>query len=162
MITFSKVKSSTIEFGKRIMKLSQFGTKTAKEVGPFGFDSSAPEDLTAIFSETTNKDESIIIGYINKNQVAQVGESRMYAINNSGEVVSYIFCRANGTTEIMGNEFSAVRYENLEIDLNSFKDLINAELSKISVSIGSLGGVYTELPLIININNSKSENVKIK
>ena len=100
MLTFSKLKSSSIEQGKRILKVFQFGAKTAKESSPFGFDSSAPENWTAIFGETSNKGESVIIGYINKNQLAEVGSSRIYAVGSSGEVVGVCAFKGFGSSGV--------------------------------------------------------------
>ena len=137
MLTFSKLKSSTIEQGKRILKVFQFGAKTAKESSPFGFDSSAPENWTAIFGETSNKGESVIIGYINKNQLAEVGSSRMYALGSSGEVVGYVHSRASGVLELNGSTFSGVRFQNLRAATDQADALRNAEFAKIAVSIAA-------------------------
>lgn len=162
MLTFSKLKSSSIEQGKRILKVFQFGAKTAKEVSPFGFDGCAPENWTAIYGETSNKGESVVIGYINKNQLAEVGGSRMYALGSSGEVVGYVYARASGVLELNGNAFSSVRFQNLVQAINAQNVLINAELAKISVSIGLLGGSYIVAPVSTNLTNSESATVKLK
>jgi len=162
MITFSKIKSATIEAGKRILKINQFGAKTAKESYPFGFDSQPLEDWTAIYSETSNKSESVIIGYINKNQLAEPGSSRMYALGESGEVVGFVHCRASGVLELNGSSFSSVRFQNLVQAINAQNVLINAELSKIAVSIGLLGGSYVPGTISTNLTSSESATVKIK
>jgi hypothetical protein len=163
MITLAKVKSSAIENGKRIVKVLQFGTKTAKEVGPFGFDSSAPENWTAIFAETTNKDESVIVGYINKNQLSGIGESRMYSLGDDGSLKAYILCDGKGQISLNGNQFSSVRFENLQTSLNAQNSLINAELTKIAIAINSIApGAYVPAPVSININTAKSGSVKLK
>jgi len=162
MLTFAKVKSSSIEQGKRILKVFQFGAKTAKEVGPFGFDSSAPENWTAIYGETSNKAESVIIGYINKNQLAEVGGSRMYALDSSGEVVGYVYARASGVLELNGSTYSGVRFQNLVQAINAQNVLINAELAKVAVSIAALGGSYAPGTISTNLTSSESPTVKLK
>jgi len=162
MLTFAKVKSSSIENFKRIVKVFQFGAKTAKECGPFGFDSSAPENWTAIYGETSNKGESVIIGYINKNQLAEVGGSRMYALGSSGEVVGYVYARASGVLELNGSEFSGVRFQNLKIATDQTNTLINSELAKIALAIGTLGGSYIVAPVSTNLASSESITVKLK
>ena len=162
MITFSKLKSSSIEQGKRILKVFQFGAKTAKESSPFGFDSSAPENWTAIFGETSNKGESVIIGYINKNQLAEVGSSRMYALGSSGEVVGYVHSRASGVLELNGSAYSGVRFQNLKIATDQADSLINAEFAKIAVSIAALGGSYIVAPVSTNLTSTESQTVKLK
>jgi hypothetical protein len=162
MVTFSKFKSATIEGGKRILKVLQFGVKTAKECGPFGFDSQPLADFTAIYSDTSNKGESVIIGYINKHQVAEAGGSRMYALGSSGEVVSWVYVRASGDVELNGSEFSAVRFQNLKTATDASDNLINAELAKIAAAIASLGGTYTPGSITTDLTSSESETVKIK
>jgi len=162
MISLGKYFSSVIEQGKRILKVSQFGTKTAKESYPFGFDSQPLQGMTAIYAETSNADESVIIGYINKNQLVGPGESRMFSVDDSGAVVAYVRCDSAGRISLSGNAFSSVRFENLQSALNSQNNLINAELSKIAVSIGALGGSYIVAPVTIDISSSQSSDVKLK
>jgi hypothetical protein len=162
MITYSKLKSSTIENGKRILKVLQFGTKTAKECAPFGFDSAAPENMTAIFSETSNAGESVIIGYINKNQLAEPGESRMYSVDSTGAVKAYIFAKKTGEVEINGNENFAVRFDPLNDALIEQQTKINTELINIAAAISALGGTYINISINTNFETAKSETVKLK
>jgi hypothetical protein len=163
MITFSKFKSSTIEQGKRILKVLQFGAKTAKESYPFGFDSSPLENLTAIYAETTNKGEAVIIGYINKNQIAELGGSRMYSLDSTGNLKAYAYARASGILELNGNQYTSVRYENLLQAINSQNALINAELVKIAAGLNAIvPGSYIPGSITINLTSSQSPTVKIK
>jgi hypothetical protein len=162
MLTFSKLSSSVIEGGKRILKVMQYGAKTAKESGPFGFDSSAPEGWTAIYGETSNMGESVILGYINKNQLAEVGGSRMYALDGNGDVVGFVYARASGNLELNGNAFSAVRFQNLKTAIDNNDSLINAELAKIATAIGTLGGAYVVAPISTNLANTESATVRLK
>ena len=163
MITFSKMKSSTIEQGKRILKVLQFGAKTAKESYPFGFDSSPLENWTAIYAETTNKGEAVIIGYINKNQIAELGGSRMYSLDSTGNLKAYAYARASGILELNGNQYTSVRYENLLQAINSQNALINAELVKIATGLNAIvPGSYIHAPVSTNLTSSQSPTVKIK
>jgi hypothetical protein len=162
MISLARFKSAIIEGGKRILKVEQFGAKTAKECYPFGFDSMPPENWTAIYADTANKDESVIIGYINKNQLAEAGGSRMYALGSFGEVVGFVRCGANGITELNGSAFSSVRFESLKIAIDNNDTLINTELAKIATAITALGGVYSPVSIETNLLNTKSETVKLK
>lgn len=163
MLTFSKLKSSSIEQGKRILKVFQFGAKTAKEVGPFGFDSAAPENWTAIYGETSNKGESVVIGYINKNQLAEVGGSRMYALGSSGEVVSFVYARASGVLELNGSTYSGVRFQPLKSAIDANDLMVAGELSKIALVLNSLVlGSYTPGPISTNLTGAESSTVKLK
>lgn len=161
-ISLSKLKSSTIEQGKRILKVLQFGAKTAKESYPFGFDSVPPADWTAIYAETTNKDESVIIGYINRNQLASIGEARVYALGSNKEVTAFVWARSGGDLYLNGSTFSAVRFSPLDSALQTQKTAVNAELIKIQAAISALGGSYVISPINVNINPSESPTVKLK
>jgi hypothetical protein len=161
-ISFSKIKSSVIEAGKRILKVEQFGAKTAKEAYPFGFDSVPPEGFTAIFAETTNKDASVIVGYINKNQLAEVGASRMYALGESGEVSGFVYVRASGVLELNGSDFSAVRYENLKAKIYLLQTQINSQWPLIAAGIATGGGTYTPTSVNVDFSNTQSPTVKLK
>lgn len=162
MITFSKTDSSIIERAKRILKVIQFGAKTAKESSPYGFDSSPIKGMTAIYAETSNKAESVVVGYINKNQLAEIGEARIYSTNEAGTTMATIFLKNTGDIHLNGNEYSAVRFEPLSQSVQEMRDAINMELSNIAFAITSLSGTYAPTPLNTNINSSKSQTVKIK
>ena len=162
MISLAKVKSFVIEEGKRIVKVLQHGVKTAKEVSPFGIDSGPLEDMTAIYLETENRNEAVIVGYINKNRVAEAGEIRLYSTGPLYQEKSYIYLKKDGKININGDAFSAVRFEPLKSSFSSLDLSVNTELGKISASIAALSGTY--LPGVINtsIDNSKSEDILIK
>jgi len=164
--TLAKVKSFVIESGKRILTVMQYGAKTAKEAYPFGFDSAPLADYTAIYLETSNKDESVIVGYVNKAQIAKLGESRMYALRSSGEsigeLLGFVYCREDGTTAINGSEFSAVRFQNLKTAIDNSDTLINTELAKIATAITTLGGSYIVSNISTDLTSSESETVKLK
>ena len=162
MITFAKVRSSTIEGGKRILKVLQFGTKTAKEVSPFGFDSSPLDNWTAIYSETTNKSDSVIIGYINQNAIAESGESRMFSLGSDGLVLGWVHLKKNGNLELNGGTYSAVRFENLVQAIDNQNVLINSELAKIAIALTALGGTYIVSNIMTNLTASQSSTVKLK
>lgn len=162
MITFGKVDSTLLNLGKRIVKFFEYGAKTASESSPFGLDSNPIKDMVAIHANTSNNGESVIIGYINKNQLAEVGESRLYSVDSNGAVKSFIWNKSDGKLWLNGNTHSAVRFSPLNTALQSQKDLINIELGKIATAIGLLGGSYTPSNISINIDNSESQDVKIK
>lgn len=162
MITLAKLASSIIENGKRILKLKQFGVKTAKEVAPFGFDSQAPEGWTAIYAETSNKEDAVVIGYVQKNALVEAGEARLYALGSNGELVGYVWSKKDGTTGINGFDHSAVRFGPLVTASNDQNVLIQTELAKIAIAIGLLGGSYTPGPTAANLLQAESPTVKIK
>ena len=162
MITFSKIDSTILTAGKRIIKFLQFGPKTASESLPYGLDSNPIKGMTAIYAATSNDAESVIIGYIQKNQLCEVGESRLFSTDENGVLKAYIWNKKDGTIEINGNDYTAVRYLPLNTGLQNQNILINIELTKIALAITTLGGSYALASITTDISNSESDSVKLK
>jgi hypothetical protein len=162
MITFAKLDSSILNLGKRIYKFLQFGAKSASESLPYGLDSSPIKGMTAIYATTSNDAESVIIGYIQKNQLSEVGESRLFSTDENGVLKAFIWNKKNGTIEINGSDFTAVRYAPLNTGLQAQNALINTELTKIALAISTLGGSYAPATITTDISNSESNTVKLK
>ena len=160
MITFSKVRDFVIENGKRILKVQEYGVKTAKVASNYGDDSQPLKNMTAIYSPTAVNSEPVIIGYINTNQVAQEGEKRIFSQSLDGSLSFAIHLKTNGTCEIGGAVDNAVRFNALQSSLASSDTLLNAELAKIATAIGSLGGVYTVATVATDISSSKINEIK--
>ena len=65
--------------------------QTSIEAMPYGVDSNPIKDMVAVYSETTGKGETVIIGYLNKNLKAEVGEFRTFSTDsNGGRKVLYL------------------------------------------------------------------------
>lgn len=157
MVSLAKVKESIIEKSRRIIKVIQYGVKTAKQVAPYGIDSTPLENLTAIYCESENDNEAIIIGYINKNHITKKGEIRIYS--DSG---AYVHCKDNGIVDINGNDYSAVRYQELNLELQKQISLLNIELSKIATAGATIGMIYAPTLLQIDLTQSESSTVRLK
>lgn len=164
MIALAKYFSSVITNGKRIIKSKGIGgtAMTTKECYPFGFDSQALEGWTAVYSSTANRDEDVIVGYINKGQLAGAGESRMYAVGSNGELVGFMWCKADGTLELNGSAYTAVRFAPLNTAIENKDTSINTELEKIALAITSLGGIYTPGTITTSLAPAESQTVKLK
>lgn len=160
MISLSKIISSVVKSGSRILKVSQYGAKTADECAPFGDDSSPLKDMIAVYADTGEIGEPVIIGYLNENQLAKPGEKRLYSLNETGELSFYAWLKSDGTMELGGKTDNLVRYKPLDAGLQNHNALINAELAKISIAIGLLGGSYTPVALTIDISQSKITEIK--
>ena len=160
MITFSKVRDFVIENGKRILKVQEYGVKTAKVASNYGDDSQPLKNMTAIYSPTAVNSEPVIIGYINTNQVAQEGEKRIFSQSLDGSLSFAIHLKTDGSCEIGGNVDNAVRFNALQSSLASSDTLLNAKLAKIATAIGSLGGVYTVATVATDISSSKINEIK--
>lgn len=137
MMTFSKFKESTITAFKRVLKVDQFGTKTALESSPFGIDSSPIKDMIAVYSNTSNDSESVVVGYINKNQIAESGETRLFSLNDSGILKAYLHLKKDGIIEINGNDDFAVKFNSLYSKLIEAQTAINLELTKLNTAVNT-------------------------
>lgn len=100
MITFSKAKDFTIEQGKRILKVLQFGAKTAKVASDYGDDSNPIDNMTAIYAETSVNSEPVVLGYINTQQIAQKGEKRIFSQKENGDLAFEIYLKNDGSCSI--------------------------------------------------------------
>lgn len=124
-----KVISTEIDnLNRRLVKFLRFGksdVQTSLEAAPFGVDSNPIEDMVAIYAETGEKGKTTIIGYLNKNQLAEPGETRLYSTDDDGEQQFYIWLRKDGTVEIGGDTKHMVRYEELQTAFDELKSDFN-------------------------------------
>jgi hypothetical protein len=138
----SKVLQSAINSTVRKVQILLF--KRAREVEqsvPYGIDSAPVKDMVALYANTGEMGQSVIIGYLYKDAVAEVGSIRLYSEGG------YVHLRANGNLELLGTAKHMVRYEELETGFNSLKqsvtDLTTAFNSHVHATVASLG---TPLP----------------
>ena len=157
MITNATVDSTSTEDGMRMIKVDQFGAKEPYECAPFRFDSNPVKDMTAVYADTSENGEPIIIGYINENQLADVGELRLYNSNKS-----YIWLKNDDTIELNGNSRTIVAFIDLKTELENTINKLNVELTKIQTAITALGGAYAQVNVEVNIDNSEVKDVKVK
>lgn len=160
MGTITKIDSTSVEDGFRSAKVEQYGMKTADLVQSFGEDSNPISGMMAVFEETDTDGEPIIIGYINPNAIAAVGEKRMYSVDASGNEQAFIWLKNNGDIELNGSSDNVVRYSELERGLLAMVQKLNAELTKIQVGISALGGTYAKVNVDVDIKGAKIDNVK--
>lgn len=160
MISTAKVKQWSIEKGKRILKLLQFGAKTAKVAAPFGDDSNPVKDMTAIFAETSVSGEPFVIGYVNTNMLAAVGEKRIFSLKESGSLSTYIWLKNDETMELGGNADHAVRFSKLKAGIDAKDELIQAELVKIKAALQTVGGTYIPGTITTDIEAAKIDKIK--
>lgn len=148
---------------KRTIKFRRLGKndiQTSDEALPYGIDSNPIKDMVAVYAETGEKGKTVIIGYINKKQVAEVGETRLFSTNSSGVLQNYIWLKANGNIEVGGNTDNMVKYSPLNTAMQTLIANINIQLTAISVGIASAGGSYTPTPLTLDITGAKIDKVK--
>lgn len=144
--------------------------QTSYESMPFGVDSVPIKDLIAIQMETSQRGKTVIVGYINKNQIADVGELKIYATNSTGVEQGYVHLKnngtitANGTTiELNGNVDNVVKFIPLDAALKAQDTLLNTEFAKIQTVLNTLApGAYIPAPITTNIVGAKVATVKVQ
>lgn len=148
---------------RRLVKFLRFGrddVQTSLQAGPYGTDSNPIKDMVAIYSETQEKGKTIIVGYINRNQMADAGENRIFSTDSSGNVKTFIWLKNDGTMLVGGDTDNMVRYIPLDSGLQALKDLIQTELTKIATGIAGAGGSYTPGTLSVDISGAKINEIK--
>lgn len=176
MINLTKLKEATVQAGKRIAKLVRYGNSdvvTANDVVPFGIDSGVPAGYIAVYAEVKNKQERVVVGYLNINALCAAGESRLYSTNSEGDSIStYVMLRTDGSMELGGSAYNATRYQEVETAYNELKETVNnlvqafnshihATPAGASVAPTAVPGVIPATPSSGDITPAKSDNIKM-
>jgi hypothetical protein len=157
------VKSTFIQDSYRMVKVVRFGKDDVQEVSecsPFGVDANPIANMGAVYAETIDDSEPVIVGYINKEQLASPGEIRLFSTDSDGNLKTYLWLKANGDTLLGGDADNAVRYSKLNEGLTTFTNFLNEQLVLISTGIATGGGSYTPGTASIDISQSKIEEIK--
>lgn len=128
MVTIVKTIASKLEDAYRHIKVQVMGkndVQTPVEASPYGMDSNPVKDLAAIYALSTVSGEPVIIGYLLKDRLAEVGELRLYATNASGALQNYIWLKSNGDILVGGDADNLVRYTPTETAFNDLKSTVN-------------------------------------
>lgn len=134
-MNITKLISTQIKNGLRFIKVLRSGksdTREGYQVTPFGDDSNPVnyEGMRAIFCETEVKGKQIIIGYIHPNQLAAIGEKRIFSTDANGQVKFYIWLHSNGTCDFGGNTNHLTQYEALKTAFDQLKSDFNDLVTK--------------------------------
>lgn len=157
---FSKVISFDFDSVKKrwikILKSGKSDIQRVKEAGPMGIDSGALKDMIAIYSETSQQGHPVIIGYLNKNQLAKPGELRLFSTDPAGTLNYYLWFRNNGI-EINGIGNFLTKFNELKAGFDLFVLEYNAH-----THTGNLGAPTTPplIPTTANIDGAKAMNIK--
>jgi hypothetical protein len=143
----------------KVVRLGNADVQEVDEVAPFGVDANPIEDMEAIYLETSTRGGAVIVGYMNRNQLADKGEVRLYSVDSNGMQKTFIWLKKDGTIEIGGTTDNAVRYAPLNEKLQQLVTFLNQELGKISVGISGAGGSYTPGTATLDISGAKIDNI---
>lgn len=153
-------------------------TFTAEEVSSYGVDSRPIKGMVALYTTSEVDGAEVIVGYLNKNRIAELGESRMFSTDDSGIVKFNIWLRNSGEL-LMGtssnpSEYNkhAVEHEALKTEFNKLKKTVNDHIQDYNththpyanVTTPSTTSVTTSLstPDTSNIDNAKIDKIKYK
>lgn len=168
-MNFVKTISSVSTKGRRIVKFLRYGLKdvqTSYEAMPYGIDSSPIKDMIALYGPTAQDGKTVIIGYINVNQIAKPGEFRTFATDANGVQKFYTHMKDDGTMEVGGKTKHMTRYEGLETAFNDFKSDMNAFITKYNAHTHAAPGgatgppTPTASPTAADITGAKINEIK--
>lgn len=153
MIKLVKIISTSFDsFKKRIVKVMVMGkndVQTCQQSTPFGIDSNPIPNLVAIYAKTGEMGKTVIIGYLNKDLLADIGETRIFSTDEAGILKSYIWLKNDETIEIGGDDDFMVRYSALATAFNLLKTDLNAARAALSLP-----------PSLADISGAKIDKIK--
>ena len=171
-----KVISTKIDsVNRRLTKFLRFGNSDIQEclqTAPFGVDSNPTKDMIAIYSNTSTKGKNVILGYINKNQLADIGETRLFSTDSSGVLQQYILLKNDGDINFGGTAGNLTRYQELKTGFDQLKSDVNSLINAFNTHVHPTAAVGppsppTPVPSVIpatpstaDIANSKIDQFK--
>jgi len=159
-----KVISTELDTQKRritkFLRMGKSDIQTAYNSTQYGIDTNPVKDMQAIHTPTGESGESVVIGYINTNLLAEVGSIRLFSEN------TYLHLRENGQIEIGGTGDYAVRFNELKKGFDQLKADFNSHIHTTTATVGASAapGVITPptASSSANIDNSKIEYIEVK
>lgn len=133
MIKIFKVISTRFDGLQRRLVKTLRGKSDAQEIlqaSPFGVDSNPVKDMVAIYAPSAKDGKSYVIGYIQKNQLADVGELRNYSTDDEGNVKFYIHLKNDGTALFNGDDDHLVRHSEMKKGFDELKQDLNQHISE--------------------------------
>lgn len=154
---------------RRIVKVLRMGLKdirTPFEASPFGVDSNCPKNFIAVYAETEEKGKNVIIGYLNKNAKADVGELRLFSTDKDGKEKFYVQLKNNGFLGLGGTGNFAVKFNELKTEFNSLKGTVSSHITTYNTHTHPVAGTVANATLNVsvgptaNIDNAKNDKIK--
>lgn len=154
-----KVISTKLQESKRFVKFLKMGKDDVQECNvaqPFGVDSSPVKDMTAIYAETGEIGNPVIIGYINTNQAAEVGGHRIFSTDSDGVEQIAIYLRANGIAEIGGDADFLARFNELKDGFDTLRSDHNTLVTIFNAHLHPVVGANTGFPTVTGSQSTAS------
>ena len=168
MVKFVTTLSSKLnELSQRIIKVNSMGignTQTPLQANPHGLDSHPVKGMIAIYAPSQGMGETVIIGYLSRDQIAEIGETRVYSTDKDGVLKASIHLKNDETIEINGNSDNMVRFSELETAFNQLKTDFNAHSHITTATVGATPtpGVIAPptAPSSADISGAKIDKIK--
>lgn len=116
--------STTLDNARRFITFERRGRSDIREkneLSPYGLDSNPVEGIKAAFVESSLSGQGVVIGYVNTNQKADVGEFRVFSTDAEGAEQFYAWLKADATMEIGGDADNMVRFSELKTAFDQLK-----------------------------------------
>lgn len=167
-----KIDSTSWDKAKKLLvKVLLWGRNSGhqpKQAAPFGIDSNPVKGLVGVYAQI-NANESVLVGYLNKDLLAQVGETRLFSTDNNGSLQTYIWLKKDGNILIGGDTDNAVGYTKLATEFNELKGKFNdlVTLFNSHTHIASAFGSPTTTPAsgaqpsAADISQAKKDKIKL-
>ena len=159
-LTITRVLEATTAFIK-VLRFGKDDVQTADQVLPFGVDSKPVNKTLAVFSNTSNKEQNIVLGYIYSSDNTNSGETRFYSTNTDGRSEKfYIKLTNDGICEFNGTDDNFVRYSKLQTAFDTLKADFNALVLKYNshIHITTATILATAVPGVISPTTSQGSN----
>jgi len=148
MISLVKLISTEFDDAKRriikYLRLGKQDIQTSIQAAPFGSDANPPANMRAIYSKTGVNGDTFIVGFINKDLVAEVGENRLFSTDEDGNLAFEARIRNDGTFEIGGSVDNLIRFnklksafDELKTDFNNLVTAYNAHTHITTATVGT-------------------------
>lgn len=171
------IKSSINDIKRRVFQSERYGKDDIVEIeqgSEFGIDSNPPKGTPLLMVKTDRA--SYVIGSISGYKESDYGEFRMFSTDSEGkDLKTYIHLLNNGEIHLGGEEYSAVRYEELKKQFDKLRDDFNDLVSKYNTHIhtttatvgtGPVGVIAsttsTGTPSTVDLTNAESKDIKLK
>lgn len=161
--TTTTLSTAADSLGRLIQKVRRLGKsdiQTAPVCAPYGIDSNAIADMIAVYADSSMKGDSVIIGYINKNALAEVGGLRLFSTNSAGAEQFYTYLTPNGNLELGGDQRHLARFEELETAFNELKAAYNGH-THLSTATGTPTST-TSAASSADISACKIDNITVE
>lgn len=167
------INTAVDNLNRRVAKFFRFGKSDVQKkivASPYGVDSNPIEGTVAIYAKTEGDGDAFIIGYLNKNAIADIGEHRIFSTDSDGNVSTFIHLKNDGTMEVGGSDDNIIGYSQTASSINEIKDDINNLKSTLSdwevvpqdggAALKTALSTYVSQTLTEDISQGKKEKIK--